>query len=192
MTQKKNRKYLPTLSELIDRLSISQLKEVFIVEHKEEYAQEISDILHDIQLFLDEQDDELEEEVDIKVADIDSSAEDKFIDIDPTIEPEPEPEDDFGIEGQDPTGRAFAQDAFNNIEKNIAETYAILHDEEDEKLFKDYLVTNLKLYFDKWEKELGSVIEPTTSEYEDEKDEQEIGAEFDAELGTELEDNPLD
>jgi|TARA_R100000900_G_scaffold128873_1_gene104652 pyoverdine/dityrosine biosynthesis protein Dit1 len=59
MTQKKNRKYLPTLSELIDRLSISQLKEVFIVEHKEEYAQEISDILHDIQLFLDEQDDEV-------------------------------------------------------------------------------------------------------------------------------------
>tara|TARA_Y100001951_G_C11272803_1_gene259904 strand:+ start:674 stop:1075 length:402 start_codon:yes stop_codon:yes gene_type:complete len=47
------RKYLPTLSELIDRLSIAQLKEVFIVEHKEEYAQEISDICHDIQLILD-------------------------------------------------------------------------------------------------------------------------------------------
>ena len=36
----KERKYLPTLAELIDRLSISQLKEVFITEHKEEYAQE--------------------------------------------------------------------------------------------------------------------------------------------------------
>ena len=47
------RKYLPTLSELIDRLSIAQLKEVFITEHKEEYAQEISDICHDIQLILD-------------------------------------------------------------------------------------------------------------------------------------------
>ena len=35
------RKYLPTLSELIDRLSIAQLKEVFIPEHKEEYAKEI-------------------------------------------------------------------------------------------------------------------------------------------------------
>ncbi len=35
------RKYLPTLAELIDRLSISQLKEQFIPEHKEEYAQEI-------------------------------------------------------------------------------------------------------------------------------------------------------
>ena len=48
------RKYLPTLSELIDRLSIAQLKEVFITEHKEEYATEISDILHDINLTLKE------------------------------------------------------------------------------------------------------------------------------------------
>ena len=47
------RKYLPTLSELIDRLSIVQLKEVFISDHKEEYAQEIRDIVHDIQLCLD-------------------------------------------------------------------------------------------------------------------------------------------
>jgi len=47
-----NRRYLPTLSELIDRLSIAQLKEVFISEHKEEYAQEIKDIVHDIQLLL--------------------------------------------------------------------------------------------------------------------------------------------
>ena len=48
------RKYLPTLSELIDRLSIVQLKEVFISEHKQEYAKEISDIVHDIQILLDE------------------------------------------------------------------------------------------------------------------------------------------
>ncbi len=46
------RKYLPTLSELIDRLSIVQLKEVFIPEHKEEYAKEIQDIVHDINLCL--------------------------------------------------------------------------------------------------------------------------------------------
>ena len=51
-----NRKYLPTLAELIDRLSIVQLKEVFIPEHKKEYAQEISDILHDINLTLKEND----------------------------------------------------------------------------------------------------------------------------------------
>lgn len=48
------RKYLPTLAELIDRLSIVQLKEVFITEHKEEYAQEIKDIVHDINEILKE------------------------------------------------------------------------------------------------------------------------------------------
>lgn len=46
------RKYLPTLSELIDRLSIAQLKEVFIPEHKKEYSQEIKDILHDIDILI--------------------------------------------------------------------------------------------------------------------------------------------
>jgi len=50
------RKYLPTLSELVDRLSIVQLKEVFIPEHKDEYAEEIEAIVHDIQMLLDEQD----------------------------------------------------------------------------------------------------------------------------------------
>jgi len=48
------RKYLPTLSELIDRLSIVQLKEVFIPEHKKEYAKEIKDIIHDLDLELSE------------------------------------------------------------------------------------------------------------------------------------------
>jgi len=48
------RKFLPTISELIDRLSIVQLKEVFIPEYKKEYAQEIKDITHDIQIILDE------------------------------------------------------------------------------------------------------------------------------------------
>ena len=57
------RRYLPTLSELIDRLSISQLKEVKIPEHKDEYAQEIADIVHDIQLILDEQNGKVNAEV---------------------------------------------------------------------------------------------------------------------------------
>jgi hypothetical protein len=48
------RRFLPTISELLDRLSIVQLKEVKIPEHKEEYAKEIDDIVHDIQLILDE------------------------------------------------------------------------------------------------------------------------------------------
>jgi hypothetical protein len=46
------RKYLPTFAELIDRLSIVQLKEVFIPEHKLEYQKEISEILHDLNLVI--------------------------------------------------------------------------------------------------------------------------------------------
>jgi hypothetical protein len=41
---------LPTFAELIDRLSIVQLKEIFISEHRGEYAKEIEDILHDIDI----------------------------------------------------------------------------------------------------------------------------------------------
>tara|TARA_R100001082_G_C4280004_1_gene123478 strand:- start:14 stop:430 length:417 start_codon:yes stop_codon:yes gene_type:complete len=59
----KNRKYLPTFSELIDRLSIVQLKEVFIADHKEEYAKEISDIVHDVNLALKENNVQLTAEV---------------------------------------------------------------------------------------------------------------------------------
>jgi hypothetical protein len=52
----KHRKFLPTLGELIDRLSIHQLKEVFIPENKDNYAQEMHDIVHDINMILKEND----------------------------------------------------------------------------------------------------------------------------------------
>lgn len=42
------RKYLPTLGELIDRLTIVQLKEVKIPQYKKEYQKEIEEIVHDI------------------------------------------------------------------------------------------------------------------------------------------------
>jgi hypothetical protein len=42
------RKWLPTFAELIDRLSIHQLKEVFIPEHKEKYRNEMKLMVHDL------------------------------------------------------------------------------------------------------------------------------------------------
>ncbi len=57
------RKYLPTLSELIDRLSIVQLKEVFISEHKDEYREEIMNIVYDIDLLLKDNKENLTAEV---------------------------------------------------------------------------------------------------------------------------------
>ena len=49
------RKYLPTFAELIDRLSIVQLKEWLLSEHREEYAAEIKEILHDLDIIIQEE-----------------------------------------------------------------------------------------------------------------------------------------
>src|SRR5210317_637679 len=57
------RKWLPTLGELIDRLSIHQLKEVFIPENKSNYAKEVQDMVHDINLILKEKKSEITCEV---------------------------------------------------------------------------------------------------------------------------------
>jgi len=42
------RQWLPNFAELIDRLTIHQLKEVFISEHKSKYRSEMSQIIHDL------------------------------------------------------------------------------------------------------------------------------------------------
>lgn len=52
-----DRKYLPTLSELVDRLSIVQLKAIFINEHRVAYKEEIALIEHDIDMLLGERPD---------------------------------------------------------------------------------------------------------------------------------------
>lgn len=49
-----NRKWLPTFSELIDRLSIHQLKEVFISERKSQYSKEMDDIINDLDTIIKE------------------------------------------------------------------------------------------------------------------------------------------
>ena len=52
------------------------------------------------------------------------------------------------------------------------DSYELLDNEKDAKIFYDYLLTNVKLYFDKFEDELsGSVPDVTTPEYEQAKEE---------------------
>ena len=112
--------------------------------------------------------------------------EDAFIDIDAGSGEEG---DTFGLTGEDQTGRNFAQSTFDKIEKQITDAYSLLAADEDKELFYDYLITNLKLYFDKFEDELSSILpEPTTPEYEDEKDSQDDAAvpEDEGESGDEL------
>tara|TARA_R100000808_G_C2111145_1_gene125173 strand:+ start:221 stop:943 length:723 start_codon:yes stop_codon:yes gene_type:complete len=79
----------------------------------------------------------------------------------------------FSIPGMDLTGRDEAMEAYDKIETQVKKSYGKLHDPKDQKLFRDYIITNLKMWFDTWEEELGeSIEEPTTDEYEQEKAEQ--------------------
>ena len=99
-----------------------------------------------------------------------ASVQGEFIDIDPD-----EDTDDFvEIEDQNETGRNFAATTFTKVEKQIVDAFDMLADEEDQKLFYDYLVTNMLLYFDKFEDELQNQLPSTTTpEYEKEKEESE-------------------
>ena len=125
--------------------------------------------------------DSLEEEVDIAIGD-----DDKFIDIrtdaEKASEDEEEEEDpraDFGVDGEDETGRNVAYNAFKKIQTSIIDSYELLSNSEDQELFYDYLIANLKLYFDKFESELSpDVEEPTNQAYDDAKtDDAGLGSE---------------
>ncbi len=54
--ESKDRLWLPNFSELMDRLSIHQLKEVFLSEHKDKYRDDMEDIVHDLNLIIEESD----------------------------------------------------------------------------------------------------------------------------------------
>tara|TARA_R110002020_G_scaffold445012_2_gene656720 strand:+ start:306 stop:1109 length:804 start_codon:yes stop_codon:yes gene_type:complete len=132
----------------------------------------------------------LEEEIDI---DLGGEDDEKFIDIRTDAEKkeeeeaeEPEdPREDFGagVEG-DETGRNMAYNSFKKVENTIIDSYELLSAPEDQELFYDYLIANLKLYFDKFEGELaGSVEEPTNQAYDMAKEEEPTAAEGGEDLG---------
>jgi hypothetical protein len=118
---------------------------------------------------------ELDEDIDVEISD-DDEEDDMFIDINPEEpkeeEEEEDPRDAFGIEGKDTTGRNMAYTTFKKIESQIIDAYDMLSNAEDQELFFDYLIANLKLYFDKFENEIQpSVEEPTNQAYDSAKEE---------------------
>jgi len=129
-----------------------------------------------------EEADDLEEAVEVDIIEPD---EEKFIDIrtdnEKAAEEEEEaadPKDEFsaGLEGQEETGRNMAFQSFNKVEGNIIDAYELLSDPEDQELFYDYLIANLKLYFDKFESELATTVEePTNQAYDTAKEEEATG-----------------
>tara|TARA_S200002703_G_scaffold68108_1_gene59196 strand:+ start:450 stop:1211 length:762 start_codon:yes stop_codon:yes gene_type:complete len=113
---------------------------------------------------------DINEDIEIDLGNEDSD-QDKFIDIrsDSEKKADEEPEDprsDFGIEGEDETGRNMAYSSFKKVETSIIDSFELLSATEDKELFHDYLIANVKLYFDKFETELaGTVEEPTNQAY---------------------------
>ena len=103
----------------------------------------------------------------------DDAMPEEFIDIS-NKEEEKEPateEEEFGAGIQDReyniTGRNMALRSFKKIRQNVLDSYDVLGDDEDREIFYDYLITNVKLYFDRFEQELSPTVkEPTTPEYE--------------------------
>lgn len=88
------------------------------------------------------------------------SADQKFIEVEPErqkkdeVNPEEEEMKKFSIEGEDATGRNLALVSFKKIEKTIADDYSMLSLPKDREVFYEYGIINLKIYFDRWEKEL--------------------------------------
>lgn len=123
---------------------------------------------------------DLQEQDDLNITiDGEPSLDEPLVDFEKEQEPPKSKEEQdlesFGIEGKDMTGRNAAFKTLKKIEKQIASTYADLGNEKDEETFYDYLITNVKLYLDKFEDDLQPTItpEPTTPEYEKEKNMQD-------------------
>ena len=145
------------------------------VEENIEYEIDRDTLLEKISIDLDPQDDGKEEQ----------SVEGEFIDIDGDGDSD---EDDFvKLDDQNETGRNFAAVTFKKVEKQIVDAYDMLADETDQNVFYDYLITNLLLYFDKFEDELANTLpDVSTPEYEEEKEDLGDSSESEMDLGLDI------
>tara|TARA_R110002051_G_scaffold296091_1_gene362095 strand:- start:160 stop:993 length:834 start_codon:yes stop_codon:yes gene_type:complete len=101
---------------------------------------------------------EISEAIDISVSDKPEDDPD-FINVEDEEEVEVDEKDEFGLDGEDLTGRNRAFTDFGNIEKDILTAFDNLDNPEDIRLFEEYLIKNLALYFDKYETELDANVE---------------------------------
>jgi hypothetical protein len=104
---------------------------------------------------------EITEDVDIEIGGAPEEDPD-FIDVEDDGEEEEievDEKEEFGLNGEDKTGRNRAFTDFHNVEKNILTTFDDLDNPEDIAMFEEYLIKNLSLYFDKFENELSVDVE---------------------------------
>ena len=125
----------------------------------------------DDELAPDVEDELLEQEIEVAIEDDPDPAKK----VDAGLEDDkPNEEEEFGSgiedQGFDETGRNMAFTCFKKVQQYILDSYDLLRDPKDKKVFVDYLITNTKLYLDKFEDELQNTVEePTTPEYENTK-----------------------
>jgi len=99
---------------------------------------------------------EITEDIDIDIRDKPEDDPD-FIDVEGDEEEEEvevDEKEEFGINGEDKTGRNRAFTDFSKIEKDILTAFDDLDDPQDLAMFEEYLIKNLALYFEKYENEL--------------------------------------
>ncbi len=129
----------------------------------------------------DSLDEDMDEQIDIEVG----GEDDQFIDIGDDILPSEEEEeieiDDEeelvtrGLDSKenDETGRNEAIATFKQIQGTVVDDFGTLANDEDRELYHDYLKTNILLWRDRFEEVLSTdQPEPTTPEYEKEKDQE--------------------
>jgi len=127
----------------------------------------------DEEIYGAKEDEELEsdlealEEAEIEVDLEGEEEEEKKIAVEDDDQPDEVEQFSAELSDMDETGRNMAFTCFKKISQYILDAYDMLADVEDKKIFVDYLITNLKLYFDKFEDELQKEVdEPTTDQYD--------------------------
>ena len=110
------------------------------------------------------------EEAEINITDEPEGDDEKCAAVEDDDGPSDEEAFGKGLEGLDETGRNMAYTSFRKISQYILDAYDSLANAADKETFFEYLITNVKLYFDKFEDELKQTVEePTTDSYEQAK-----------------------
>ena len=108
-----------------------------------------------------------EADIDIDITDdedpIDKGDEEKKLNVEPDEEPDEKEDFGTGLEDMDETGRNMAYTSFRKISQYILDAFDMLANPKDKEVFMDYLLTNLKLYFDKFESELQKTVDEPDS-----------------------------
>jgi hypothetical protein len=91
----------------------------------------------------------------------------KLIDVDGRFSPKSKSKEELAaaelekntVPGTDLTGRNFALETIKQVSSSILEGFESLSEKADKDMYYDYLITNLKLYFNRFEEELSGSSE---------------------------------